>query len=277
MAGKTRKLGTADPKVVGRPAGSSFAVETDRRVRLPKAGEIVARNLRNRIIRGELSEGTMLPSEQELVHQFGVSRPTLREAIRILESEQLLEITRGLHGGARVLKPSIEVAARYFGFLLQANGVTLTSVFRTRVMIEPAAVRQLAREQRPESVERLRECLEQADATTEATQNALAFSHFHRIIIEETNNPTLTMLMAMLNAVLDRYLISVAAVFGQYVEAKAEMSKARKSRWRLVDLIEQGEEDKAAHLWRSYLQEAEVKLGKWQPSDLVVDLLQSEN
>ena len=250
--------------------------EPGRRVRLPKAGEIVARNLRNRIIRGELPEGTMLSPEQELVQQFGVSRPTLREAIRILESEQLLEITRGLHGGARVLKPSIEVAARYFGFLLQANSVTLTSVFRTRVMIEPAAVRFIAREKRPEAVRRLRECLEQADATTEITENALAFSQFHRILVEETNNPTLTMLMGMLNAVLDRYLVSVASVFGQYVEAKAEIAKARRSRWRLVELIEQGEEDKAAHLWRSYLQEAEVKLGKWQPSNLVVDLLQAD-
>lgn len=276
MAGSVRKRGKTDASVQARPAPLAFATETDRRVRLPKAGEIVARKLRNRIIRGELPEGTMLPSEQELVHQFGVSRPTLREAIRILESEQLLEITRGLHGGARVLKPSIEVAARYFGFLLQANGVTLTSVFRTRVMIEPAAVRQLAREKRPESVKRLRDCLEQADATTEVTENALAFSQFHRILIEEADNPTLTMLMGMLNAVLDRYLVSVAAVFGQYVEARAEMSKARKSRWRLVELIEQGDEDKAAHLWRSYLQEAEIKLGKWQPSELVVDLLQSD-
>jgi DNA-binding FadR family transcriptional regulator len=275
MASKVRtvgKSGTPMPRTAITVRGSP---DTDRRVRLPKAGEIVARNLRNRIIRGELPEGTMLPSEQELVHQFGVSRPTLREAIRILESEQLLEITRGLRGGARVLKPNIEVAARYFGFLLQANAVTLTSVFRTRVMIEPAAVRCLAREKRPESVKRLKDCLEQADATTEVIENALAFSQFHHILVEETNNPTLIMLMGMLNTILDQYLVSVGAVFGQYIEAKAEMAKARRSRWRLVELIEQGEEDKAANLWRHYLQEAEVKLGKWQPSELVVDLLQS--
>lgn len=275
MAGNVRKLSAAEADR-SRAVSVTGIADLDRRVRLPKAGELVARKLRNSIIRGEIREGTMLPSEQEMVQQFGVSRPTLREAIRILESEQLLEITRGLHGGARVLKPSIDVAARYFGFLLQANDVTLTSVFRTRVMIEPAAVRFIAKEKRPEAVQRLRECLEQADAATEATDNALAFSAFHRIIIEETRNPTLTMLMAMLNAVLDRYLVSVAAVFGQYVEAKAETDRARKSRWRLVELIENGEEDKAAHLWRSYLQEAEVKLGKWQPSEMVVDLLQGE-
>lgn len=277
MAGNVTKLDKDGTNPSRGATTIPGAPDLDRRVRLPKAGELVARKLRNSIIRGEVQEGAMLPSEQEMVQQFGVSRPTLREAIRILESEQLLEITRGLRGGARVLKPNIEVAARYFGFLLQANDVTLTSVFRTRVMIEPAAVRFIAREHRPESVQRLRDCLEQADAATEVIQNALAFSAFHRILIEETHNPTLTMLMAMLNAVLDRYLVSVGAVFGQYVEAKAETARARRSRWRLVELIEQGEEDKAADLWRRYLQEAEVKLGKWQPAELVVDLLQAEN
>lgn len=246
------------------------------RVRLPKAGEIVARNLRNRIVRGELAEGTMLPPEQELVQQFGVSRPTLREAIRILESEQLLEITRGLKGGARVLKPNVDVAARYFGFLLQSKGVKLTDVFRTRVLIEPAAVRVLAREHRPETVARLRECLEEAEHTRALTENALAFSHFHHVLIEETGNVTLILLMSMLNTVLDRYLVSVAAVLGQYREADAETQKARRSRKRLVDLIEAGDEDKATYLWRRYLQEAEVKLSGWQPSELVVDLLQNE-
>lgn len=247
-----------------------------RRVRLPKAAEIVARNLRNRIIRGELTEGTMLPSEQELVHQFGVSRPTLREAIRILESEQLLEITRGLRGGARVLKPHMDVAARYFGFLLQAQGINLPEVFRTRVMIEPAAVRILAREHRPETVARLRACLNEAEAAAAPTENALAFSRFHHLLVQETGNQALVLLMGMLTNVLDRYLVAVASVFGTYTDSQTETRKAKRSRDRLIDLIEAGEEDKAAELWRRYLQEAEVKLQKWQPSEFVVDLLQAD-
>lgn len=260
------------------PSAQEFAsVETGpRRVRLPKAAEIVARNLRNRIIRGELTEGTMLPSEQELVHQFGVSRPTLREAIRILESEQLLEITRGLRGGARVLKPHMDVAARYFGFLLQAQGINLPEVFRTRVMIEPAAVRILAREHRPETVARLRACLNEAEAAAAPTENALAFSRFHHLLVQETGNQALVLLMGMLTNVLDRYLVAVASVFGTYTDSQTETRKAKRSRERLIDLIEAGEEDKAAELWRRYLQEAEVKLQKWQPSEFVVDLLQAD-
>jgi DNA-binding FadR family transcriptional regulator len=246
------------------------------RVRLPKASEIVARSLRNRIIRGELSEGTMLPSEADLAIQFGVSRPTLREAIRILESEQLLQLSRGLHGGARVLKPHLDVAARYFGFLLQTKGVALPEVFRTRVMIEPSAVRILAREMNPETVARLRAVLAEADDATAPVENALAFSRFHHALVEETGNQALALLMGMLTTVLDRYLVAVASVFGAYTDSDAETRRAKRSRSKLIDLIEEGEEDKAADLWRRYLQEAEVKLQSWQPAEFVVDLLQGD-
>lgn len=248
----------------------------DVRLRLPKAGELVARDLRNRIIRGELAEGQMLPSEHELGQQFGVSRPTLREAIRILESERLLEMTRGLHGGARVLKPNINIAGRYFGFILQAQGTSLADVYRTRVIIEPAAVRILATEHRPETVKKLRDCLNEAPGASHLTENALAFSRFHHLLVEETRVEPLILMMGMLNTILDRYLVAVGSVFGQYVEAENETRKAMKARGRLIDYIEQGDHDQAAALWRRYLQEAEEKLRRWQPSELVVDLLQNE-
>jgi DNA-binding FadR family transcriptional regulator len=239
-------------------------------VRLPKAGELVARNLRNRIIRGELAQGAMLPPEQELAQAFGVSRPTLREAIRILESEQLLETTRGLHGGAKVLKPNSEVATRYFRNLLQAKGVSLSDVFRTRVMIEPAAVRLLARERKVEAVEALRACV------SDVGDSALSFSRFHQVIIEQTGVETLILLMGVLNSILDRYLVAVRNVMGKYTAEEAETQRASRARRKLIDYIAAGDDDRATELWRRYLQEAEEKLKRWQPTELVVDVLQND-
>src|SRR5690606_34627699 len=79
--------------------------DSPRRITIPKMAETVAAQLRKMIVRGELKEGDRLMSEAELMAQFGISRPTLREAIRILESESLLTITRGSREGARVNKP----------------------------------------------------------------------------------------------------------------------------------------------------------------------------
>src|SRR4051794_16093662 len=110
----------------------------------PKMATVVAAKLRRRIIRREISEGEMLPSEAELMKEFGVSRPTLREALRLLESESLISIRRGARGGAQVCLPEVAVAARYMGDLLQARSVTLVDVYDARTMIEPQAARLLA-------------------------------------------------------------------------------------------------------------------------------------
>src|SRR5436309_3200194 len=82
-------------------------------VRVPKSAELVAQALRMRIVRGHLQEGDGLPPENVLMQQFGVSRPTLREAFRILESEQLITIHRGARGGGRVHAPGDDAVARY--------------------------------------------------------------------------------------------------------------------------------------------------------------------
>src|ERR1700722_316778 len=69
-----------------------------KQVRVPKAGELVAEQLRRQIVSGELREGDALPPESTLVERYGVSRPTLREAFRILEAEHIIEIKRGGRG-----------------------------------------------------------------------------------------------------------------------------------------------------------------------------------
>src|SRR3954469_23872896 len=101
-------------------------------LRVPKMAELVAQRLRRQIVRGELTEGDALPSEAELMTQFGVSRPTLREAFRVLESEGLIRVRRGAHGGARVQTPNGDIAARYAGLVLEFRGTTLEDVYDAR-------------------------------------------------------------------------------------------------------------------------------------------------
>jgi GntR family transcriptional regulator, transcriptional repressor for pyruvate dehydrogenase complex len=71
----------------------------------------------------------MLPPESELMEQFGVSRPTLHEAFRVLESESLIQMQHGVRGGARVTSPTKQTLARYAGLILEYEGVTLKDVY----------------------------------------------------------------------------------------------------------------------------------------------------
>ena len=78
-----------------------------RRTAVPKAAEVAVAALRRRIILGRLGEGDVLPSEDDLMAELGVSKPTLRQAIRILESESLVTVRRGAHGCMRVSVPRV--------------------------------------------------------------------------------------------------------------------------------------------------------------------------
>ena len=118
---------------------------------------MVAAHLRRQIVLGELKEGDQLPSESVLMEEFGVSRPTLREAFRILEAEGAITVRRGVRGGARVQAPDINVAARQIGLLLQYRGALLSDVYEVRAVLEPAAARMAARRRTSADLARLQE------------------------------------------------------------------------------------------------------------------------
>src|SRR4029453_5222835 len=80
-------------------------------MQVPKASDVLADDLRERILRGEFPEGTALPPERELVTQTNMSRTPGREALRILEVQGLVRIKTGRAGGAFIQRPGNESIA----------------------------------------------------------------------------------------------------------------------------------------------------------------------
>jgi DNA-binding FadR family transcriptional regulator len=221
-----------------------------RQVRVPKTAELVARSLRRQIIRGELGQGEALPSESALMEQFGVSRPTLREAFRVLESESLIEVRRGVRGGARVNAPNPEVAARYAGLILEYRSATLGDVYRASAVIEPQCARLVAAKHTAEDLDRLRAAVEREKA---ALDDHLALvdaqDAFHTLVVELTGNETLTLLTGMLRYMVDRSNASQVAAQGDSPEARAQARKGHRTHVKLVELIEAGKAEEAEQLW----------------------------
>jgi GntR family transcriptional repressor for pyruvate dehydrogenase complex len=225
-------------------------------MKLPKMAELIADRLRRQIVRGELKEGDALPPESDLLERFSVSRPTLREAFRVLESESLITVRRGAHGGARVQVPDIDVAARYAGFILEHRGTTLDDVFQARILIEPPVIGLLALRRTDEDVARLRTALEDHDAAAADPRRAIrTHTAFHALLIELAGNQTLRVLTGMIQHIID-------LANWEWVEANVETSvEARglslglKAHHRIVDLIEAGGQAGAEELWRKHLTE----------------------
>lgn len=106
-------------------------------VEVPKAPDVLARELRERILNGELEEGAALPAERELVRQTQMSRATVREALRILEVQNLVRVKAGRAGGAFVQRPSTASMANSVSMLIRGRQIKLADLMETREAIEP--------------------------------------------------------------------------------------------------------------------------------------------
>lgn len=184
-----------------------FAPHGDGRklLRTPKIAELVARRLRGMIVDGELKEGDHLPNEAELMVLFSVSRPTLREAIRVLESERLVEVRRGSRAGAEVRIPGPEIVARPASLLLELSGATVADVNIALAAVEPLAARLLAAQGTDEQFDELERILDEdmSNALTEGGFVTTA-AQFHLKMVEFSGSPTLALISGMVHEIFER-------------------------------------------------------------------------
>src|SRR6201996_3965307 len=92
---------------------------------VPKDSDVLADDLRERILLGEVPEGTALPTERDLVAQTHMSRATVREALRILEVQGLIRIKTGRAGGAYVYRPGQDSMADSVNLLIRARQIRI--------------------------------------------------------------------------------------------------------------------------------------------------------
>jgi DNA-binding FadR family transcriptional regulator len=186
------------------------------------------------------------------MEEFSISRPTLREAFRILESEGLITVRRGARGGARVQVPSSDVAARYAGLVLQHRGTTVVDVLEARVIVEAPAARMLAtRRDRVSIAKKLQQKLDSLDL-----DDTGRFYEFNELVVELTENQTLMLLTAMLERITTAAAFSFVRTVTEHEESARLARKAARTRQRLIDLIRSGDADEAEELWRTHLVEA---------------------
>ena len=216
-----------------------------------KTHERIAGRLRRRIVSGDLAVGERLPSEEELTKIFGIARTTLREALRVLEAQGLIEIRRGRGGGPVVTEPSLELAANALAISLQLQGATVGDTVAVSGVLEPHAAGQLAKNHSDEDIAALSAAIDRAHDAAEADDTA-AFAEaavlVHETVLERVGNPTLTTLSRVLHDLVLRYYADRAATTDQ-----KRMRRAVRSYRRLVDLIIQGSVEEAHTHWEKQI------------------------
>ena len=212
-----------------------------------KTHAVLADELRARILDGELAEGERLPVEEDLTTQFGVARTTLREALRVLESQGLITIRRGRGGGPIVTHPDLAPISMALAVSLQLQGTSVSDLDEARRLIEPQIAGRLARSHRPEDLDALRTAIDVAAEAAErddAMAFGLAAAEVHEALVEASGNTTLTTLTRLLQNMVRGYYTRNADRVDQRL-----MRRAVRGYRKLLAHIEAGDEEAAVAHW----------------------------
>lgn len=128
---------------------------------VPKASDVLAARLRELIVKGQITPGSYLPTERELVTESGLSRTSVRDALRILESEGLVSTRVGRAGGSMVTLPARATVARSVELFVRTHGIRLESLLECRVAVEPTLARLAARHRTAEQLAEMEDLHEQ--------------------------------------------------------------------------------------------------------------------
>jgi DNA-binding FadR family transcriptional regulator len=207
--------------------------------------EHIAEQLRAQIVRRELADGDYLPVEAELCEHFETSRPTMREAFRILEVEGLLNIRRGGRFGPQVQAPDPAVTARSLGLLLQYHDVELSAVYDAFLDIVPTAARRLAEQHTAADLRRLREQRARCEAAgTDGAALLDEANEFSLLIVELAGNPVLAVISRLLADVVRAHRQAMSDYFAAKPAVQAQRAAdVLASTARVIELIEAGDPD----------------------------------
>lgn len=219
--------------------------------------EQVAELLRGEIVTGLWPVDADLPPERELMQRFQVSRPTYRESLRLLESQGLIKRKRGAKGGAKILRPSAKPVTRYAGAYLQSHGATGEDLWRTILVVEPAAIRAMVEHGDPQALVELTQCVARQALTLGDLQRFIAEElKFRLLVLEYSGNVTL--------ALIGTILIDLARAHSRNIDerrpsnshAGRHMREALATKERLLRLVEAGAALDAERLWHAYVASA---------------------
>lgn len=223
----------------------------------PRIAESIAADLRKRILRSEQTD-VPLPRQDDLLRQYGVSGPSLREALRILEAEGLITVRRGKFGGAYVHKPSWSQAAYSLALSMQGQGITIADLGESLIVMEPMCVAACAaRADRGETiVPALRANLEETEAHIgDGAKYSRSARTFHDILVTGIENETTRLLvrsMVAIWSIQEELWAETANSAAQYPDA-AHQLESLKTHATMLKLVEKGDVDAVRKLATAHL------------------------
>jgi GntR family transcriptional regulator, transcriptional repressor for pyruvate dehydrogenase complex len=160
-------------------------------IRVEKGFEALASVLREQILRGDIEAGEVLPNERELVKRSGLSRGSVREALRVLETQGLVSTRLGRNGGRVALPSSAEAVRTSLDFFIRGQQVTFQVLLETVEVLEPSLAALAATHRDDDDILSLQSESGKLRATMDPTRFLAANARWHRAMAQASHNPIL--------------------------------------------------------------------------------------
>lgn len=226
-------------------------------VSLNRVSQAIVEQVKMLLRQGRLKPGDRLPSERELCERFGVSRVTVREALRVLEAGGLIEIRVGARGGAFITSPTSEQIGAGLADLLSLSPLTSANVTEARQVFELGIVPLVVERATDEDIAALRQLVATHHAALKADRYTMEMSaELHIRIAACTHNPAIEMLVQSFHGPLLMSLLEaqvVAPLMGHHGSTEHE---------QFIDAIADRDTDRAREIMRIHLQRTADRVGQ---------------
>jgi GntR family transcriptional repressor for pyruvate dehydrogenase complex len=191
--------------------------------RTQKISDQIIEQIRNSILSGQFKPGDKVASEKELMSEFGVSKATLREALRVLEGMGLVEIKKGISGGVFIAEVDMKTTIHGIINFLHFKTVSVKDITMIRYLLEPPVAQIAASRIQPEDIVKLENIITETPATSPAIVSREI--GFHRYLARMTENPILILMMDFIDNILNdiKFQLDLGPEF-YYQVAKAHQS-----------------------------------------------------
>ncbi len=248
---------------------------SDGQLKVPRTADVVADRIRELIVTGQLADGERLPSLHSLLDEFGISGPTMREVLRMLESEGLITVQRGKIGGAIVHRPSYTDAASTMALVLRSHDTAIADVAMSLEILERQCAMLCAR--RPDRartvVPALRELNETARALVDSEELTFteAMTVFHEELMRGCGLASLALATRAVGAI---WLVAVRQWAARNGALGTFVTREEREAWlgrqeRLVELVEAGEEAGVEEMMADHFGTVQILGNRLDPEEMI--------
>ena len=248
---------------------------SDGQLKVPRTADVVADRIRELIVTGQLADGERLPSLHSLLDEFGISGPTMREVLRMLESEGLITVQRGKIGGAIVHRPSYTDAASTMALVLRSHDTAIADVAMSLEILERQCAMLCAR--RPDRartvVPALRELNETARALVDSEELTFteAMTAFHEELMRGCGLASLALATRAVGAI---WLVAVRQWAARNGALGTFVTREEREAWlgrqeRLVELVEAGEEAGVEEMMADHFGTVQILGNRLDPEEMI--------